>query len=570
VRNDADKERRARFIIAFNALLLPLLVLRGSTLIAAGMVGQTLALIGLCSACIASLWVLRQTGSLVLSGNLVVAAVFLPAVTMSYQRGGIGAPIVVAMAVLPLIAIFIAGTRSGIAWTAIVLLVIGGLGIYEYRLGHALPDRLAGWIRFRVELLGALLFTLFLLGIGLAYEWTKNAALDARATAERERLRAEEAARMLQADRMASVGQLAAGVAHEINNPLGYIAGNLDFLDRQIQSLRAQDLEAMQPELAMAVADARQGVERVASIVRDLKTFVRAGDDKAVIVDLRVVLDASVRIAHNEIRHRARLVREYPEHPIHVLADEQRLVQVFLNLLLNAVHAIAPGDSGQQTIRLAISGRGDQTEVVIADSGCGMAPEVLARAVDPFFTTKPIGVGTGIGLSVCTNVTRAMGGKLRIESEVGRGTTVTLNLPRQELTTSPHGPAQPGPVTGRAALRVLVIDDDPLVARALGRLLKGHEVTTVDRGGDALRLLAEGARFDIILCDLMMPELTGADVYHQVAALGLDIERQIVFLTGGAFTERMRTFLDNVPNACLEKPLRIEHLEALLAERQAV
>jgi len=566
LRDDVDAHRRARFIVAVSTLLVPLAILREASVIAAGMRVQGVAVAGMIVACTAAPLALRRTGSLVLSGNLIVAAAFLAGVAMSVQRGGIGAPILIGIGALPLIAIFVAGTRSGITWTALVVLLIAALGVYEYAFGGSLPDRLPAAARLRMELAGALLFPIAILGIGLAYEWAKNAALEARARAERERLRAEEAARMLRADRMASVGQIAAGVAHEINNPLAYIAGNLDFIARELRVLRAADLETERPELVSAVSEARQGIDRVASIVRDLKTFVRDDEQQTGLVDVRTALDAAIRIAENEIRHRARLVRHYENQPAFVRVNETRLVQVFLNLLVNAAHAIQPGATENNSIHVRLTTRDGRAEITIVDTGSGMSSEVLARALDPFFTTKPIGIGTGLGLSVCSNVIRTSGGELLLESEPSKGTTVTIRLPHEEPSPEARrAPLQAASTAAQAALRVLVIDDDPLVVRSLRRLLKPHDVTSVEHAPQALRLLDGDSGFDLILCDLMMPELTGAELYQRVAAWGRGTEQQIVFITGGVFTEQMQRFLETVPNRRLEKPIRADELDALIA-----
>jgi signal transduction histidine kinase/CheY-like chemotaxis protein len=566
LQSDVDKERRARFIVAICTILVPLIALRAVTLYAAGMRGQSVAVLSVLGACLAAPWALRRTGSLLLSGNIVVAAVFVVGAAMSFQRGGIGAPMVIGLGALPLLAIFVAGARSGIVWTALVMLLVIALGAYEYGLGQPLADRLTGAARLRVEFVGALLFPLVILALGLAYEWTKNSALEARARAERERMQAEEASRMLQANRMAAVGQMAAGVAHEINNPLAYIAGNLEYIERELRELRPMELESARNELSTAAADARQGIDRVASIVRDLKTFARTDDHEVGVFDVKVALEASIRIAESEIRHRARLVREYPEEPTFVRVKEAQLVQVFLNLLVNAAHAIPPGNAEKNLIVVRVTSFDNRAQIIISDTGCGMTDDVLARAADPFFTTKPIGVGTGLGLSVCSNVVLTSGGDLHIESQVGKGTTITVQLPKEDAPVEPPVvPVSKRSAATRVSLRVLLIDDDPLVVRSLRRLLKTHDVTCAKHAEHALKLLEGETEFDLILCDLMMPDVTGAELYERVASWGRGIERQIVFITGGVFTEQMRLFLEQVPNLCVEKPIRADHLDAILA-----
>jgi CheY-like chemotaxis protein len=259
------------------------------------------------------------------------------------------------------------------------------------------------------------------------------------------------------------------------------------------------------------------------------------------------------------------LIRQYEDQPVFVRANETRLVQVFLNLLVNAAHAIPPGAAENNSIHVRLTTKDGRAEITIRDTGSGMTSEVLAHALDPFFTTKPIGVGTGLGLSVCSNVIRACGGQLDLESEPGRGTAVTIRLPHEQAAPALEVPHPAAATEAQAVLRVLVIDDDPLVIRSLRRLLKPHDVTTVEHAPQALTLLGGETEFDLILCDLMMPELTGAELYERVAAWGRGLEQQIVFITGGVFTEQMQIFLENVPNRRLEKPIRANELDALLA-----
>jgi CheY-like chemotaxis protein/anti-sigma regulatory factor (Ser/Thr protein kinase) len=343
----------------------------------------------------------------------------------------------------------------------------------------------------------------------------------------------------------------------------------LDFIDRELRRLDAPGLETSQAELVEAVAEARQGISRVATIVRDLKTFARDDLQELGTIDVRAALDATIRIAENEIRHRARLVREYPEHATIVRANEARLVQVFLNLLVNAAQAIPTGHASEHHISVTVTKVSEQVRVTVSDTGVGMSPEVLERALDPFFTTKPVGVGTGLGLGVCNNVVRALGGTLEIASQLGVGTEVTVSLPATDASEAAEPKNGQSPALVHDALRVLLIDDDPLVIRALRRLLRRHEVTSVERGREAISLIDQGREFDVILCELMMPELTGADVYQQVASLGRGAERNFVFLTGGVFTDHLRRFLETVPNPRFEKPIRADHLERILSANGA-
>jgi signal transduction histidine kinase/ActR/RegA family two-component response regulator len=377
--------------------------------------------------------------------------------------------------------------------------------------------------------------------------------------------RVEHEANLLRADRMASVGQLAAAVAHEANNPLAYVIANLSFVQDRLGELGGAELEAARPALEEAIAESRQGADRVRQIVRDLKTFARADEEELRPLHVAQVMDSTLKMAATEIRHRARLERRYGDVPL-VVANEGRLAQVFLNVVVNAAQAIEPGRAESNEIRVVLDrdSTGAAT-VVVTDTGTGIAAEHLARVTEPFFTTKPIGVGTGLGLTVCKNIVEGYGGKLEFLSELGAGTTVRITLP-----AAPEGAvvsARSDTVAlppAKIRYRVLAIDDDPLVLKALRRVLRDYDLTTTQGGHEALALIRDEQPFHVILCDLMMPEITGIDVYREVHAMGRGLEKRIVFLTGGAFTEQARGFLATVPNHRLDKPFSPEQLERMI------
>jgi CheY-like chemotaxis protein/two-component sensor histidine kinase len=312
-----------------------------------------------------------------------------------------------------------------------------------------------------------------------------------------------------------------------------------------------------------ALQEARDGGIRVREIVRDLKTFSRGDDDAKELVDVRRVLQSALALAANELRHRAQLeIALSPAPP--VLASEHRLGQVFLNLVINAAQAIPEGRAGEHRIRAATGADPDGRALVeIADTGSGIPPEVLPRIFDPFFTTKPVGVGTGLGLAICHSIVAALGGEITVETQVGRGTTFRVFLPAAESRPAAQTELAPSPAPRRRA-RILVVDDEPLVGRAVQRILAPHEVVACTSGAAALAQLSSGP-FDLVLCDLMMPEMTGIELHARLAAEAPEVAQRIVFLTGGAFTADAREFLDRVPNACLEKPFEPEALRAAVA-----
>jgi PAS domain S-box-containing protein len=373
-------------------------------------------------------------------------------------------------------------------------------------------------------------------------------------------------ARLVLADRMASVGTLAAGVAHEINNPLSYVLSNLELLAEELKQLATCGPAALYRELAELTGDARDGAERVRKIVRGLKTFSRADEDCRVLLDVTKVLDLAINMAFNEVRHRARLVKDYQRTPL-VEADEARLGQVFVNLLINAAQAVPEGHADTNEIRLVTGADAvGRAFVEVRDSGPGMSKEVLRRIFDPFFTTKPVGLGTGLGLSICHGIVTALGGEITAESEPGRGSVFRVVLP-----PAPHGSPRPEGISAPSAApavgqrgRVLVVDDEPAVGSALSRVLKEHDITVLTNADEARNRIASGERFDIILCDLMMPRMTGMDLHAELARTSPDQADRMIFVTGGAFTPRARAFLDQVPNERIDKPFDPKNVRALV------
>jgi signal transduction histidine kinase len=389
---------------------------------------------------------------------------------------------------------------------------------------------------------------------------------EAALRAERRRMQEE----LLISERMATVGVLAAGVGHEINNPLAASFGNLEFalevlgaLDREVRSAAPESIVTAPgvwqalvserlAELAVPLRDALSAADRVRVIVRDLRLFSRGREEEQRAVDVRALLDSTLRMAWNEIRHRARLVRDYGEVPP-VWASEARLGQVFLNLVMNAVQAIPEGDSEGNEIRVSTVDLGDQVAIEIRDSGAGIAADVLPRVFDAFFTTKPIGMGTGLGLTISHRLLSAMNGTITVDSQPGHGATFRVVLPVARAEALAGELPTPPPLVSMRG-RIAVIDDDTSVAIMVARLLgRRHDVVPFLSARQALEGLRKEA-FDVILCDLMMPELTGMDLHAELVRTAPELVPRMVFMTAGAFIPRARAFLDEVTNPRLEKP----------------
>ncbi|PTL82072.1 ATP-binding protein [Vitiosangium sp. GDMCC 1.1324] len=367
---------------------------------------------------------------------------------------------------------------------------------------------------------------------------------------------------LLLSDRLASLGLLAASVAHEINNPLASLMANLDFILQPHEAQGPVRAAAPPPLHEQALRDCVLCAERIRDIIRDIKIFSRPDEKQRGPLDVHRVLDSSLRMAWNHIFHRARLVKDYAAISP-VLGSEAPLGQVFLNLLVNAADAIPEGNSSAQEIRVVTRQEGTRhVRVEIHDTGRGIPPELRERIFEPFFTTKPVGVGTGLGLTICRRLITEMGGELSVESEPGRGTVFHLRLPTAYEVTDllPLGTSQPAPKPC-----VLVLDDEAVVGRAIQRVLgQRYEVVMLVQGPEALAQVASGRRFDAILCDLMMPEMSGSRFHEELLRLAPEQAQRVIFMTGGAFTEQSRAFLASTGLPCIDKPIDVQRLRTLM------
>jgi PAS domain S-box-containing protein len=403
-------------------------------------------------------------------------------------------------------------------------------------------------------------------GLMLDFDGEPSQVILARDVTER----SEMFARMAMADRMLTVGTLAAGVAHEINNPLAYVAANLETLARELPGLLAHAHgRTARADLSGLVADARDGVARVSTIVGDLRALARPDDDVRGPVDVARVLASSIKMAHNELRHRARIVENYEPDLPPVQANASRLGQVFLNLLLNAAQAMAVGRADQNQLRVhaAASPVGDHVRVEIEDTGVGIPTSIIRRIFDPFFTTKAPGGGMGLGLAISHQIVRELDGQITVTSRPGHGSTFRVVLPVAAAQPKVDAPAVAPARTLDA--RVLFVDDEEAVGRSVRALLEeDHDVVAVTKASAALDLLAAGERFDVIVCDLMMPEITGIEFYERLTAAD---QQRTIFVTGGAFTTHAREFLVRSERPTLDKPFS-EHgirsaIERIVARR---
>jgi PAS domain S-box-containing protein len=374
--------------------------------------------------------------------------------------------------------------------------------------------------------------------------------------------------RLLATERVAAMGMLAAGVGHEIQNPLAYVELNLGAAERRLRRGDAARVD----EVLLHLRDAREGAERIRLIVQDLRTFSREGGEERKPLDLREVAVPALRMVRHVLQNRARLVEDPGTVP-RVMGSEARLGQVLLNLLVNAVQAIPPGAPERNTVRISTRTAPDgRAQVEISDTGRGILPEVLPHIFEPFFTTKPIEEGTGLGLSICQQIIQAHGGEILVRSEPGQGAVFTVLLPAapeeapraEPLLQEKEEPAAAHSGQARRG-RILIVDDEPRLAQSLRMLLEpSHEVVATTRGSEALEMVSSGQRFDLVVCDLQMPGTTGMDVYARLREQAPDLARRLVFMSGGAYTPAASDFIRSVPNRVLEKPVRPEVLLATI------
>lgn len=373
--------------------------------------------------------------------------------------------------------------------------------------------------------------------------------------------------RLAASERLASISTMAAGMAHEINTPLAGTLGNLEFALRRLESIQ-DEIKGLVPggsvhqavaEAIEALSDANRAGARVRSIVNDLKKFSKADDAVRELVDLPDVVDAALKLALAEGGPQTKVALTLGTTPL-VAANEGRLAQALANLLINAAQA------GSSRIEVAThTNDAGRAVVEVRDDGPGILPEVLPKIFDPFFTTKPVGTGLGLGLSICHTVVTALGGEIAVHTFPGGGTTFAVTLP---AATEPRPKARiPSlvPAPGRRG-RVLLIDDDTSMAKVVPRLLRDlHDVEAELDARDALARLQRGEAFDVILCDLTMPYMTGVEVFEAVFALSPALAARIVFLTGGVLSAEAGAFLDECANLVIYKPFSMNRLRAVVA-----
>ncbi len=381
----------------------------------------------------------------------------------------------------------------------------------------------------------------------------------ARDVTERKALQA----RVAQAERLSALGVLSAGVAHEINNPLAYVLLNLEFLEQYLDSTP----DGPERELLLKrVLEAKHGADRVATIVRDLRTFARDDATSRGAVSVETTLETAINLVSASLATRARLIRRYRPVSL-VLGNAARLEQVFVNLLVNAAQAIPEGGSPEtHAITVAVSESEAGVQVAFTDTGVGMPEETKQQIFDPFFTTKAPGVGTGLGLPICQGIVRAHGGSLNVDTTEGEGSTFTVTLPKFVGVPMVSEPEQPAPRGDQGRGRVLIVNDDVNVGKTLSLALQPiHDITVVTSGPAALaELRAARGSYDAILCDVLMPGMTGRELFDAARDELPELDARFIFMSGALFTGGTAELAATSRNRVLEKPFDIQQVRDAL------
>lgn len=371
------------------------------------------------------------------------------------------------------------------------------------------------------------------------------------------------------AGRMAAVGLLAAGVAHEINNPLTFVMLHLENMGRTIGKLReggrAPGIEQLEG-FAKAVDEARFGLERVGSIVRDLRTFARSEEDgQPDLVSVTRVLDIAINLTAHELKYRAKLRRGGDESQAYVIGREGKLCQVFVNLLVNAVQALPSGrDENEVVVETVVED--DVVRILIADNGPGIPRDLVDSIFEPFVSTKG-SAGSGLGLSICREIVTAHGGRIEVLNVQGEGASFLIELPhasgRDAPASSRRNTSTPPPMRAR----VLIVDDEKSIVQLVATILmENYELEVANDGAEAQAILERDPNFDMVLCDVMMPHMSGIQLHAWIEEALPRLATRVLFMNGGDLGPGGRELAEQSPDRFLAKPFTRAELEGRVAK----
>jgi signal transduction histidine kinase len=373
-------------------------------------------------------------------------------------------------------------------------------------------------------------------------------------------------AKSMELERIRALGTLVATVAHEINNPLTYVMTCLELASSQVKKLNVVEGPGLPAtvELSRNLADATDGATRIASVVKLLSTFSRTEAAAADDVDVLRAVHAASRLARHRIGRNTRLREEFAAVP-RVRGNEGRLAQVVLNLLINAAQAVSSDEDAPGEILIATRAVGASVLIEVTDTGPGIEPALLDKIFEPFFTTKPAGMGTGLGLSISRDIIRGMGGTLTVRSVLGEGATFTITLPVAVEATrvSSQSEPQPGELIG-VTRRILVVDDEPMIGRVVKSALSRDIVEVSLSPHEALQLARSG-RYDMILCDFKMPDMSGLEFYRELIEARPDLKTSFVLMTGSHDNPEIEARVRTREMRVLYKPFSMAALEHCLS-----
>ncbi len=388
------------------------------------------------------------------------------------------------------------------------------------------------------------------------------------------------------AEKLAALGTLVAGVAHEINNPLAAVALSVNAVELALDPLTSarSELErlaglgrAVQPEelreavrtvrssapswdIRRAVDDITVGVEAITDVVRDLRVFARVDEEaKPELVDVGDLVDQVLRIVRREIEQTAVLERDIAKDLPQLLVPRTRLAQVLTNVLVNAAHAVREVDRRVHRVRISARADDEAVAIVVSDTGPGIAPDDIDRIFDPFYTTKRQDLGTGLGLSISRSILRRLGGDMLVDSVHGDGASFLLMVPRpDQRAMRAAGIIAGGSAPSRAARRlsVLVVDTDEAMARAYSRALGDqHDVIIATDGEEAIELLESGTDADVVLTELGMPGIGGPELHRWLERERPKLASRTLFVTSSHPQGNREQALEEQGLEILAKPI---------------
>ncbi len=371
-------------------------------------------------------------------------------------------------------------------------------------------------------------------------------------------------------DRTATLALFATGLGHEISNPGSAIMTNVELVrdelgaaltlapERQLEAIRKQAAEWVD-----ALDDCVSASQRIVAIVRGLNALSRrARGGASRLVDINEELSTVLRLIGKEVHFQSHLTLDLAEKLPPVEADPHAITQIFTNLLLNAIQALEATERGARSVSLATRSDDRTVAFEVTDSGAGLGSQLLSRVFDPFLVTDDAGIGFGLGIT--RNLAEQAGARLTVASTPGVGTTIRIEFPRAEVDNAGLvAAAAAAPTTPR--LRLLVVDDDELLLRSLTRLLASHfEVTAAASARDALALLSNDDRLDVVLADVVMPESSGVELFAALEERHPHLARRTIFISGGVRSDDLLASVERTGRPCVSKPIEVGELARLV------